>query len=239
MAERDRSLGGGALLLRVEVGRGVVDVPVDPARPDVVDGDPVVAPLAGEYLGEQPRCVLGGTVNTEWGERHHRVHGRGDHDPAALAVLPHVRGGRATTVENTVQVHVHDRVPVLARDVGEPLPAGHTGIRHEDIEPAEPLDDFGDEPLVLLRAREVCLHEAGADAEVLELRDAPSALLLAGEVVHRHVRAPLGERDTDPAPDPTLAGGVRSESGSTQPGSRGRAESTRRSRRRFSTWLSR
>ena len=96
-------------------------------------------------------------------------------------------------------------VPVVACDVRERLPARDAGVGDEGVEPTEPLDRLGDEPLVPAGLRHVGGHERTATAERLDLRHAPAGLLVVPDVVDRDVEAALGECERDAAADAAVA----------------------------------
>ncbi len=140
VVQRDRGPRRRSLLLGVEVGRRVVDLGIHPAGPDVVDGDSVGAPLARHHPDDVPDGVLRGTVDPQRAERHRRVDRRGDDDAAARSLRTHLCGGGAAAVHDAVQVDAQHRVPVLARHLGEPLPARDAGVGHERVEPPQTVD---------------------------------------------------------------------------------------------------
>ena len=83
-------------------------------------------------------------------EGHHGIHRRDHHDAPATPLPAHLLGGSLAAVEDAVQIDAHDEVPVFGSDLGQPLPARHPGIRHEDVERTEQRDRLRDETYVLL-----------------------------------------------------------------------------------------
>ena len=79
--------------------------------------------------------------------------GRGDVDDAAPAGLDHVGQYRLDAVEDAVEVDVDDVLPVLEREVGEPLEAVQPGGVHQNGDRAELRADGGQRGVDLRRGR--------------------------------------------------------------------------------------
>ena len=109
---------------------------------------------------------------------------------------------RAAAVHDAVQVDAQHRVPVVARHLGEPLPAGNPGVGHERVEPPQTVDCRCDETLVLRRARHVGAHEDGPTAERLDSLHAARRFLLVPDVVQAMSKPRFASATAMPRPMP-------------------------------------
>lgn len=149
---------------------------VDVAGRDAVDTGKV-SPFVGQRLGEVDAAGLGDVVGRLLLGKVRNVpaHGRGD-DEGALLLLAEMETDGTGAVEGAGQVGVDDLVPSLdarIQDAGIGRPAR---VGDEDVDPAELLDDLGDELLDVGVVADVALVGLGLDAvlflEVLRVLDA-------------------------------------------------------------------
>ena len=107
----------------------------------------------GDVVG---RLLLGKVRNVP-------AHGRGD-DEGTLLLLAEVEADGTGAVEGAVQVGVDDLVPILDTRIQDASIGRPARVGDEDVDPAELLDDLGDELLDVGVVADVALVGLGLDA---------------------------------------------------------------------------
>src|SRR5581483_1724281 len=171
--------------------------------------DVVVAQLAGERAGEAHHAGLGGDVVGARAAAAVEDGARGDVDDLPLAALAHVGHYRAAAQPGTLEVDLHQAVPLLDRDLLEADPRHGDGredrrVVDQDVDAAEPIDGAVSHGLGGFLVRDV-----GLDGERLaaHLGD----LLRHGlgrpavDVGHDHLRALARHAQAVGAADPVAA----------------------------------
>jgi hypothetical protein len=171
---------------------GVVGIHI--AGRDGVHVDAFRGPLVGEGFGKLTHTAFGRRVRRH---QNSTLKGkqRGDVDNFARAALEHVAASVLGEAKDAGEINVDDRLPVFFGVIDGGRTANDARVVDQNIDGAELLEGFFDEPRADGRVADIANERGGFDAEGLDL-------LLRGRgsgagAVHRDIGAGLGESDGD------------------------------------------
>ncbi len=167
----------------------------DDARRDAVDADVV----ADEFLGQGARQVVDEGLGTgvDAGPRAAAVVRRDGAgvDDVAVSLFAEVGHGSAARHDHRAGVEPHDGIEQVVGEIGGEGPVDEAaGVVDEDVEAAQPVDGFGDEPLDVGGLRNVGMEEFGGSAFGPDVGDDGFTGLLAGVVLDADDRTAMAER---------------------------------------------